>query len=136
MMWSGGGFQIAQPFSFSSSRNSKKEYPERRKTQRGAGGPKDNECGCLGKGKQSHAGNTPNRSKGKNLIWLIASPQRTKYTDPRQASTSSGRGGGNIVSVDGDLPSNCQKQRGGNGLRVESRERVPKTAATGSGEKM
>eukprot|EP00965_Chrysotila_dentata_P026098 865553-Pleurochrysis_carterae.AAC.5 len=50
-------------------------------------------------------------SGSENQIWWRTSPQETKYTGPRHASTSSARGWDHVVSRDG------------HGLRVESRER-------------
>eukprot|EP00965_Chrysotila_dentata_P246039 6206922-Pleurochrysis_carterae.AAC.1 len=79
---------------------------ERRKRRRGAGGSKDCKCGKWARGASQQSGRTRKRSAGKNRIWWKASPQGTKYTGPRHASTSA-RGGDSVVSVHSDLPSHC-----------------------------
>eukprot|EP00965_Chrysotila_dentata_P074779 2470843-Pleurochrysis_carterae.AAC.3 len=51
----------------------------------GAGGPKDSKCG---KGVRGARREEHKRSRGENQIWWRASPQGTKHTSPRHASTS------------------------------------------------
>eukprot|EP00965_Chrysotila_dentata_P257465 6212894-Pleurochrysis_carterae.AAC.4 len=69
-------------------------------------GPRDCKCGKGARGGRRE-GHERGHSGGENRIWWRASPQGTKYTGSRHASTSSARGGDHVVSVHSDLPSNC-----------------------------